>query len=72
MIETLPTIGGIGALVTAVWLWRAAKIAVYLKALAVSAVVLGGLGLLGVVEVSVRPERIVELVRISVDAVSTL
>lgn len=69
MIEALPTLGGIGGLAVGVWLWRAAKIAMYLKMLAVATVLIVALSLLGVIELSVNLDAVADSVRLLIDLV---
>jgi hypothetical protein len=48
-------LGGGGALVLGIWLWRLKRIAGLIKALSIAAVAVGGLSMLGIIEVSVNP-----------------
>jgi len=53
----------VGALGLGIWLWRASRVATVFKLAAILLVVLGGLSIAGVIEVSINIDAVVDMAR---------
>lgn len=67
MTGYLELLGGGGAIVAAIWLWRLQTVTRFIKFLSIGAVILGGLSIVGIVSISVDAGAALELGRTLLD-----